>query len=306
MPNISASLKAIVSSIMALFISSSALAFTLEDNRTTHTFNHTPKRVVSLNWDLTEQVIELGIIPVGATEIQSYNEWVMQPPIPDQVPDVGTRAEPNLERIAALTPDVILATATQADIIPALEKIAPVVYLENYTADVNAGEVAIQQFVLLGKLFGQSELANQKIAELDNEFTRLKAQLTEAFGSDLPNVLPVRLSDESSVFLFTENSTSDYVLKRLGLTNPIPLPAAQWGVTQKRIDVLKDVTNGYVLNILPFPYWDKLNRSYLWKAMPFVREQRINSADPVWSYGGAMSLKYLAEGYTQSLLELAE
>lgn len=306
MLSISTSFTAVVTTIVTLFISASASAFTIEDDRSNHTFDQTPSRVVSLNWDLTEQVIELGITPVGATEIQSYNEWVMQPPIPDQVKDVGTRAEPNLERIAALAPDVILATANQADIIPALEKIAPVVYLENYTANDNAGEVAIQQFLLLGKLFDKSELANQKLTVLEKEFAKLKTQLTQAFGSDLPNVLPVRLSDESSVFLFTENSTSDYVLKRLGLTNPIPLPAAQWGVTQKRIDVLKDVTNGYVLSIQPFPYWDKLNRSYLWKAMPFVREQRINSVDPVWSYGGAMSLKYLAEGYTQSLLELAE
>ena len=306
MLSISTSFTAVVTTIVTLFISASASAFTIEDDRSNHTFDQTPSRVVSLNWDLTEQVIELGITPVGATEIQSYNEWVMQPPIPDQVKDVGTRAEPNLERIAALAPDVILATANQADIIPALEKIAPVVYLENYTANDNAGEVAIQQFLLLGKLFDKSELANQKLTVLEKEFAKLKTQLTQAFGSDLPNVLPVRLSDESSVFLFTENSTSDYVLKRLGLTNPIPLPAAQWGGTQKRIDVLKDVTNGYVLSIQPFPYWDKLNRSYLWKAMPFVREQRINSVDPVWSYGGAMSLKYLAEGYTQSLLELAE
>lgn len=306
MPSIATLLRCLLAAVISLVISNGTFAVTIKDDRTSHTFAQFPSRVVSLNWDLTEQVIELGITPIGATEIESYNEWVMQPPITGQVADVGTRAEPNLERIASLTPDVILATANQADIIPALEKIAPVVYLENYTASDDAGDVAIQQFLLLGELFGKKEFAAQKVAELDQHFARLKAKLMDTFGSDLPNVLPVRLSDESSVFLFTENSTSDYVLKRLGLTNPIPLPAAQWGVTQKRIDVLKDVTNGYVLNILPFPYWDKLNRSYLWKAMPFVREGRINSVDPVWSYGGAMSLKYLAEGYTKSLLELAE
>lgn len=90
-----------------------------------------PQRVVVLDWDLLEQLLTLDIIPVGATEIASYNQWVVQPAAPEVIQEVGTRAEPNLEKIAALKPDIILASASQQDLLPILERIAPVLYLPN-------------------------------------------------------------------------------------------------------------------------------------------------------------------------------
>ncbi len=49
----------------------------------------------------------------------------------------------------------------------------------------------------------------------------------------------------------------------------------------------------------------KCKKSVLWRAMPFVQAGRVNSVRPVWSYGGAMSLRYSAEAITESLLAVA-
>lgn len=63
-------------------------------------------------------------------------QWVVQPEVPNSVQDIGTRTEPNLEKIAALKPDVILAAGPQQDLLATLGRIAPVVYLPNFPSKI--------------------------------------------------------------------------------------------------------------------------------------------------------------------------
>ncbi|MCV5333798.1 hypothetical protein OFD71_36545, partial [Escherichia coli] len=67
----------------------------------------------------------------------------------------------------------------------------------------------------------------------------------------------------------------------------------------------QNLEQSYVLYVQPFPQESKLNSSPLWQAMPCVKKQRVNSVRAVWAYGGSMSLQYMAEAITDSLLELA-
>ncbi|WP_165309985.1 iron-siderophore ABC transporter substrate-binding protein [Vibrio ziniensis] len=292
--------------ISSLLLSCQALAeIHIQDSRGEQVFAQSPQRVVVLNWDLLEQVLELEITPVGAPNLPSYTEWVAQPAIPAGVEDIGTRSEPNLDKISALKPDVIIAASPQKDLIPALERIAPVVYLPNFEQLDQSAQVAIEQFRVLAKLLGKEALADQKLADLDSRFQQLSTRLHTAFGEELPSVVAMRFASTTSVFLYGENSTTQYVVDKLGLRTALPQPAAQWGIVQKRLNELQNVKDGYVLYILPFPEQEKLNKSMLWKAMPFVRSGKVNAVRAVWSYGGAMSLLYTAEALTESLLEVA-
>lgn len=283
--------------------SSRVLASSSTDSKTTAD-QPLPQRVVVLDWDLLEQLLTLDIIPVGATEIASYNQWVVQPAAPEVIQEVGTRAEPNLEKIAALKPDIILASASQQDLLPILERIAPVLYLPNFAQQDDAGPVAIAHFQTLAQRLGKSALAEQKITELNQHFAQLNAQLQHAFPV-MPEVAVMRFSNLSTVFLYNQNSTTQYVLDRLGLTTALPLPPQPWGTEQRRMNQLQYITDGYVLYILPFPDEAKLQHSVLWQAMPFVRQGRMHSVPPVWNYGGITSLQRMAEAITQSLLAVA-
>lgn len=278
---------------------------TIEDSRGEQVFADVPQRVVVLNWDLLEQVIELGVTPVGAPNLPSYSEWVVQPAVPQGVEDIGTRAEPNFDKLAALKPDVIIVASPQKDLIPALERIAPVVYLSNFEQHEQAAEVAIEQFKTLAVLFNKQQVAEQKLQAMEARFQQLNAQLHQAFGEELPEVVTMRFANTTSVYLYTENSGAQYVQDKLGLRSALPQSAAQWGIVQKRLNELRNVDQGYVLYIQPFPHEDKLKKSMLWKAMPFVRKGHVNSVRSVWSYGGAMSLLYTAEAMTEALLEVA-
>lgn len=297
-------LFAVASLASLLFSVNSYAQIDIVDARGKQSFATAPQRVVVLNWDLLEQVLELDVTPIAAPNLSGYREWVVKPAIPAPVEDIGTRAEPNLERLAALKPDVIIAASPQKDLLTSLETIAPVVYLPNFSAEDNSAEAAISHFVTLAKLLDKEALAQAKLNQMDAEFARLKQSIEHVFP-EMPKVLPLRFSNPTTVFLFTQNSTTDYVVKKLGLTNAMPQPAAQWGITQQRFQILQHADDAYVFYILPFPQMSKLSNSVLWKAMPFVRAGRVAPMEAVWSYGGAMSMQYTARALTRSLLDIA-
>lgn len=188
------------------------------------TFEQVPQRVVVLNWDILEQVLALDIEPIAAPNLPGYRQWVVNPYAPESIEDIGTRAEPNLEKIASLKPDVILAASPQQDLIPLLRQIAPVVYLPNFSQNEAAAQTAIKHFRTLGVLFDKQELAEQKLAKLNDSFKQLRDKIRQHYSAPL-DVLVMRFSTPNSVLLSTENSTTDYVVEQLGLTNPIQVSA---------------------------------------------------------------------------------
>ena len=71
-------------SIMASIWSGQVFAeFQVQDSEGTKTLTSEPQRIAALNWDIAEQVIELGVTPIAVPDIAGYNEWVVQPPIPE-------------------------------------------------------------------------------------------------------------------------------------------------------------------------------------------------------------------------------
>ncbi len=276
------------------------------DSRGEQQLDHVPQRIVALNWDLAEQLLELGITPVGVPNIKDYHTWVVKPEIPAGVEDVGTRAEPNLEKLMALKPDLILTASPQKDLIPRLQTIAPVLYYQTYNAEQDSAAAAIENFRNIAQVVGKNELAEQKLAAMQQRFAELKLQLQQKFGQSMTSVVAMRFANSTSIFLYSQNSTTDYVLRQLGLTPALPQPAKEWGIVQKRLTELQHVKQGYVIYFGPFSAQQQaeLNKSMLWKAMPFVRNGHVNQAEAVWNYGGAMSMQYIAESITNSLLEL--
>ena len=72
-----------------------------------------PKRVVALEWDALENLVSLGVKPVGAADLRGYRTYVAVG-LPGGITDVGTRQEPSIERIAKLRPDLIVVPSNRA------------------------------------------------------------------------------------------------------------------------------------------------------------------------------------------------
>ncbi|MGJ8645902.1 MAG: iron-siderophore ABC transporter substrate-binding protein [Marinomonas colpomeniae] len=277
----------------------------IQDSLGEHVFAQPLTRVATLDWGLTESVIELGIAPVASGDVKGYNEWVKRPAVPSETQDIGTREEPNLGKLVELKPDAILIGGNLKDLKEKLETIAPVIVFDTYQADHNNAEQADKDFMTLAKLLGKEDIAVQKLQQRDDTLKHLKTKLEQAFPNGLPKVATMRFANTTSAYVYGGNSMPQYALEALGIENAITLKNTQWGLEQKQLKFLRTVDQNFLLYFQPFHQEEQLNKSPLWQAMPFVQNGNVASVEATWTYGGAMSLQYLAESMTEALLTLA-
>lgn len=287
-----------------LLVSGAALAaaVTITDSRGPQTFEAPPQRVIALSWSAAEQLLELNVTPVAVADPEGYRTWVVRPALPGAVIGVGLRREPDLERIAMLEPDLILASDDQIGFVSHLEKIAPVLHFDTFRADHDNQRAARAVFRDLGRLLDREEEAAAKLAALDARLNNLAQQVRDHYDGTPPKVTVVRFVDDARVVIYGANAMSTFALEALGLETGYPLPATAWGLTMRPVRDLGGIEEGVVLAKRPFGKAEALFGKPLWKAMPFVRAERFRALPPTWSYGGALSVGYLAEVIADALM----
>ena len=131
---------------------------------------------------------------------------------------VGTRAQPSLEAISALKPDLIIADSSRhAGIFSALQQIAPVLLLKsrNETYAEN-----LQSAAIIGEIVG-------KKAQMQSRLAKHKQQMS-AWASQLPKGTQVLFgtSREQQFNLHTQETWTGGVLTSLGLKVPAAMAGA--------------------------------------------------------------------------------
>lgn len=260
---------------------------TVEDRRGPQTFKERPARIAVLDWALAQQVLDLDVVPVAMPEIALYSDWVATPPIPDTVTDIGRRDAPDLERLAALAPDVILVSDTAPAEVARFERIAPVLAFDAFDAHHDNIAAARRIYRTLARLLGREELARARLAEMEQEIDRLANDLGD---HPIREAAIIRLNDASTIWVYGDNSFAQAALDRLGLENALPQAASRWGVAQRPLDVLAGVETGAVLAIRPHGPGAAVFDSPVWRFMPAVAEDRFAAIPPLWSYGGILTL----------------
>lgn len=114
---------------LALSTAGVAQPLTINHAMGTTTLDERPQRIVTLYQGATDAAVALGIEPVGVVD-----SWVEQPMyhyLRDQladVPHVGLETQPNLEEIARLNPDLIVASKMRHEAVYSqLSQIAPTI-----------------------------------------------------------------------------------------------------------------------------------------------------------------------------------
>ncbi|MBP0048759.1 iron-siderophore ABC transporter substrate-binding protein [Marinobacterium sp. AK62] len=276
----------------------------VNDSRGTQRFETPPKRVVALNWGAAEELIELGVTPVGVADIRGYRDWVVRPAMPEGVTDVGRRDEPSLELLISLEPDLIIIGSQQKGLLEKLEPIAPVLYFDNFRADHNNSAAVEASFIALAQALGKHSEAQSRLRQRDRRLSELAQEVQAHFHGKPPEVAVVRLGNATHARVYGANSMVEAALNSLGLENALPQPVTTWGQVQKKVTDLAAVEKGALLYIEPFPKREQLFSTPLWQFMPFVQNDRIAAVRPVWTYGGALSIQHLAEAITEALLEI--
>lgn len=140
--------------------------------------NHTPKKVVALDMNDVDMLDQLQVPVVGMPKdfvphfLSSYEDNTL-------IRDLGAIVQPNIERVYALKPDLILMTSLHANHYQALSELAPTLYFEVNYLDSSGGyiESIKEHMLMLGEIFNKQELAKEKVVALDFEFQRAKKQI---------------------------------------------------------------------------------------------------------------------------------
>lgn len=205
-----------------------AFAVTVEDLQGQFTLDKTPQRIVVLELSFADALAAVDLSPVGIAD-DNDPERILPEVRARLKPwrSVGTRAQPSLEAISALRPDLIVADSSRhRGIYAALRQIAPVLLLKsrNETYAEN-----LQSAAIIGKVVGLDPLMQQRLAQhrrrMADFATQLPAGASVVFGT----------SREQQFNLHSRDTYTGSVLSALGLSVPAAIggaPMATIGLEQ--------------------------------------------------------------------------
>jgi len=173
-----------------------------------------PERVVVLDSGELDTVAALGVHPVGMVRPDVSTEGIGY--LQDKVSDaeiVGTIQDPNLERIAALSPDLILGSKLRVgDKYDQLSALAPTVLSET------VGRTWKENFLLFGDALGKKDEAAQALGDYESRARRLGAELGDPAAT---SVSAVRFMPQGKgMRLYNAGSFIGVVLADVGLGRP--------------------------------------------------------------------------------------
>jgi iron complex transport system substrate-binding protein len=240
-----------------------------------------PERVVVLDSGELDSVIRLGLPPIGALDYD-----------PDLLPDyllegladattVGTLAEPDIEAIAALQPDLILSSKLRHEqLYESLSAIAPTVFGER------TGVVWKQNFALHAQALGREVEADEAVREYEERVRELNAALPEA----RPTVSIVRVLDDHLRY-YQRANFSGTILTDLGLPRPESQNVDDFALLDQSLETLGQSADANYIFVSPYlgeqdDFAQEMLSSPLWSSLSAVQEGNVMVVlDDVWMAG---------------------
>ncbi|PIG90917.1 iron-siderophore ABC transporter substrate-binding protein [Gloeocapsopsis sp. IPPAS B-1203] len=255
-------------------------------------------KVVALEWVYVENLLALGIQPIGVADIAGYNKYVnIAPKLVDSVIEVGTRQEPNLEAIAKIKPDLIIGVKQRHQAIyPTLSSIAKTLLFDPYP-ELNAGNQLTrmqQNFLEIARVCHKTLLGESVLQTMQTSF----ATNAEKLGA-------IKLTDSSFVLcqfvpefrLFNNNSMAVQILTQIGLRNIWQGELERFGFNTVGLEALPTIEHAHFFYIAETQASvQSLQRNPVWQSLEFVREQRLHAlGEDTWVFGGPLSAQILAQ-----------
>lgn len=232
----------------------------------------TPRRVVVLNFSFVDALVSLHIQPIGIAD-DKQKDRIIQPLVSKVGPytSVGSRKEPNLEMIASLKPDLIIADwKRHKAIYEDLQGIAPTLVLKSLEADYDEN---IASFQTIADAMNKQVEGRKRLQQ--------HAKLIETWKAKIPiqdvkqTVMSVAVRKNS----FKAHTSSSYVgtiLNKIGLTNAIQDPSEAYAeLTLEQLltydpDVLFLMKTAGEKTIV-----DEWSKNPLWKKLKAVKKKMV-------------------------------
>jgi ABC-type Fe3+-hydroxamate transport system substrate-binding protein len=260
------------------------------------------KNVVSLEWGLTENLLALGVQPVGQADVKGYNVWDSVSPIDPGTPDVGQRGEPSLDAIVALDPDLVVTTTDlQETVIAQLAKKVPVLALRGSDGSDPIGYMR-KTVTTLARATGTEGQGAKLLTDFDAKVVSGKDALAKAGRTGAPFVMTDGWVDSGtvSIRMYTPGSYFGAIGALLGLENQWATGGDKdYGLAQTDVEGLTKIKDAnstfvYVANKSDGgDFTDALKNNAVWKQQPYVQGQRVKRIpDGIWMFGGPIAASH--------------
>ncbi|MGB4777040.1 ABC transporter substrate-binding protein [Microbacterium sp.] len=261
-----------------------------------------PQRIVIVQSAALDAALALGIEPVGSTfwggagGVPEY----LQDQVPADFTLVGNEDEPDFEAIAALEPDLIIATEAAEENLATFEDIAPVAAFafadENGDSDWRGHVTQIADFT------GREEQAEEVLADFDALIAELDAEVAVPGET----VIPLRVrADHVRHYLPLSFVGADVLQSLSNIELPDSKVASENGewavIPAERLDVLD--SDRIIAFIDSQEAYDTLQAQSLWQGLPAVQNGKVCVTENLvaWILGGPSAAKVVADDVRECL-----
>ncbi|WP_156350788.1 ABC transporter substrate-binding protein, partial [Psychrobacillus sp. FJAT-21963] len=271
-------------------------SYTVEHAMGTTTIEKTPEKVVILTNEGTEALLALGVTPVGAVQSWLGDPWYDH--ISEDMKNVevvGVEQEVNLEKIAALKPDLIIGNKLRQEAVyEQLSAIAPTVFSDTLRGDWK------ENFTLYAKALNLEEKGNEVLSQFDTHIEEVKQSLGDKVNQEIS---VVRFMAGKSRIYYTD-SFSGVIFDQLGFkraSQQSELFTADNKLGNLAIEVGKEVIpkmDGDVLFYFTYaPQGDQAaldtaaewTNDPLWKNLNAVKSGNVYEvSDAIWNTAGGV------------------
>ncbi|MBC7270837.1 MAG: iron-siderophore ABC transporter substrate-binding protein [Streptomyces sp.] len=269
------------------------------------------EKVVGTEWNVVESLVSLGVDPVGVADVKGYTTWDTSAPLNNDPKDIGTRGEPSMDTIAALNPDLVVATTDlPAAAVKQLRKIAPVLQVRSADAADQIGRMK-ENLDLIAEATGTTEEATKVKAAFDTKVEEGRKALADAGldGAGIAFADGYVMSNQVSIRPYTSGSLIGDVNEAIGLKNAWTIEGDEsygLGATDvEGLTELGDVQFAYIGSDgdgASDPFGKELADNSVWKSLTFVKKGNVHRLpDGIWMFGGPESMSAYVDAVVDAL-----
>lgn len=262
-----------------------------------------PLRIVALTNEATEDLLALGLVPVGAVRSANADPWFDH--VADALKDttlVGEELAPNLEVILSLQPDLILGNKKRHEqIYEQLSAIAPTVFVENITGQWRSN------LAFYAEAAGKVAEGKALLGDYEHRVSAIKAALGDRVAEKVGLVRFI----SGQNYAYNNDSFSGSILRDIGFARPAAQDKAGLAepITLERIPDLDGD------RLLHFSYEtgdggatkeaEAWMASLLWQNLDVVKAGHVYAvSDTVWATAGGVMAAHLALDDIEKIYEI--
>jgi iron complex transport system substrate-binding protein len=290
--------------IILLFVTllNGCFSYAMAQKNSEHVTHSTHKRIVVLEFSLLDDLKQLALQPVGVGTsgfLYEGSDPEYLQTIIAKTPSVGAREAPNLEAIARLKPDLIIADIDFNQNIKAqLEKIAPTILLKGI---FGLPEQQVTNLKTIANLTNTRSKVPTIIAEYQQAYIQTQKSAQQGGPSKILIGFP---TTNNSFNALANNSITSQILAQLGKKNMIEQNTSSQlyelsmeGLISKNPDQIVILTTNHELSA-----YQNLQKNLLWQQLSAVKNNKVYLADRnIWGKShGLEALKLMYQEGIQS------